>query len=147
MENKSLLTDVLSVLVPASLSNFNLVSVTEHPTYIEFRMEEKAELIPSSLVGKTNIVLDGFCNPVELQSFLLKDKPVYFKVYRRRWRESSFKVHHSNQYNLHPSGVKATFEFASFLKMKLDKHLGNITPFGDSLLIDNQKLWRWYHDH
>jgi len=31
--------------------------------------------------------------------------------------------------------------------MKLDKHLGNITPFGDSLLIDNQKLWRWYHDH
>ena len=24
--------------------------------------------------------------------------------------------------------------------------MGNITPFGDSLLIDNKKLWRWYHD-
>lgn len=30
--------------------------------------------------------------------------------------------------------------------MKLDKHLGNITPFGDSLLIEPKKLWRWYHD-
>ena len=30
--------------------------------------------------------------------------------------------------------------------MKLDKHLGNITPYGDSLLIDAKKLWRWYHD-
>jgi len=28
----------------------------------------------------------------------------------------------------------------------LDKHLGNITPYGDSLLIDESKLWRWYHD-
>jgi hypothetical protein len=24
--------------------------------------------------------------------------------------------------------------------------LGNITPFGDSLLVDPKKLWRWYHD-
>lgn len=129
MENNSLLTDVLAVLVPSSLSNFNLVSVTEHPTYIEFRMEEKVELIPSSLVGKTNIVLDGFCNPVELQSFLLKDKPVYFKVYRRRWRENSSKVHHSNQYNLHPTGVKATFEFASFLKDEVRQTLGEYNAF------------------
>jgi hypothetical protein len=30
--------------------------------------------------------------------------------------------------------------------MKLDKHLGNITPYGDSLLIEPKKLWRWYHD-
>jgi len=28
----------------------------------------------------------------------------------------------------------------------LDSHLGNITPYGDSLLIDNSKLWQWYHD-
>lgn len=28
----------------------------------------------------------------------------------------------------------------------MDKHLGNITPYGDSLLIDPKKLWRWYHD-
>lgn len=28
----------------------------------------------------------------------------------------------------------------------MDSHLGNITPYGDSLLIDNGKLWRWYHD-
>lgn len=28
----------------------------------------------------------------------------------------------------------------------MDKHLGNITPYGDSLLIDDSKLWRWYRD-
>jgi len=28
----------------------------------------------------------------------------------------------------------------------LDKHFGNITPFGASLLIDPKKLWRWYRD-
>ena len=28
----------------------------------------------------------------------------------------------------------------------MDKHLGNITPYGDSLLIESSKLWRWYHD-
>jgi len=30
--------------------------------------------------------------------------------------------------------------------MKLDNHLGNITPYGDSLLVEPEKLWRWYHD-
>ena len=30
--------------------------------------------------------------------------------------------------------------------MKLDKHLGNITPYGDSLLVEPKKLWRWYRD-
>ena len=30
--------------------------------------------------------------------------------------------------------------------MKLDKHSGNITPYGDSLLIEPKKLWRWYRD-
>lgn len=28
----------------------------------------------------------------------------------------------------------------------MDKHLGNITPYGDSLLVEPKKLWRWYRD-
>jgi uncharacterized protein YciW len=31
--------------------------------------------------------------------------------------------------------------------MKLDKRLENITPYGDSLLIEPKKLWRWYRDN
>jgi len=66
-----------------------------------------------------SVVLDGFCNPLELQTFPLNDKPVYFKIYRRRWKVSDDNKHHSNRYDLHPSGVKATFEFANFLKEEL----------------------------
>jgi hypothetical protein len=63
-----------------------------------------------------NIVLDGFCNPVELLHYSIQDKPLYLKIYRRRWKESGSTQHYSNRYDLHPEGVKATHCFASFLK-------------------------------
>jgi hypothetical protein len=66
--------------------------------------------------GDCEIVLDGFCNPLELQSFPLKGKPVYLKLYRRRWKHKGGDKHYSNSYNFNPDGVKATKEFASFLK-------------------------------
>jgi hypothetical protein len=116
MSVSTLLSHVLSVLIPESLSCFHLVSVKEHATYIELRLEDSADSIPLELLHRPSIVLDGFCNPIELQSFPLKGKPVYFKVYRRRWKESGGKEHYSHHYDLHPEGVKATHEFASFLK-------------------------------
>jgi len=119
-----LFTEVLSVLVPESLSLFKLVSVKEHATYIVFRLEDAKDKIPTELENSTKVVLDGFCNPVELQSFPLKGKPVYFKVYRRRWKETGSKQHFSHHYDLHPAGVKATHEFASFLKDEVGQTLG-----------------------
>ncbi|MDR2910559.1 MAG: hypothetical protein LBV47_04225 [Bacteroidales bacterium] len=61
-------------------------------------------------------MLDGFCNPVELLHYSIQDKPLYFKIYRRRWKQSGTTRHYSNHYDLHPGGVKATHRFASFLK-------------------------------
>ena len=124
MSNSLLLSDVLSVLVPESLSVFHLVSVQEHASYIEFRLEDSSELIPLALQESTKVVLDGFNNPVELQSFPLKGKPVYFKIYRHRWKESGSNEHYSHSYDLHPQGVKATHEFASFLKEEVGQTLG-----------------------
>ena len=60
-------------------------------------------------------ILDGFCHPLELLHFSIKGKPLYLNLYRRRWKESSSNDHYSNHYDLHPKGVKATHEFASFL--------------------------------
>lgn len=116
MSKEDLFDHLLSVLVPSSLSNFDMASVKESKNLIEFRMEEKPDSLPVILQGKSNVVLDGFCNPIELQSFPLKEKPVFYMVYRRRWKLSGEKQHFSNEYNLHPPGVKATHEFSSFLK-------------------------------
>jgi len=124
MSDIALLSNVLSVVVPESLSSFKLVSVTECTAYISFCLEDSVEKVPIALKNSVHVVLDGFCNPVELQSFPLKGKPVYFKIYRRRWKESSGKQHFSHNYDLHPAGVKATHEFASFLKDEVGQTLG-----------------------
>jgi hypothetical protein len=124
MSDSVLLSHVLSVLIPESLLSFNLVSVKEHSTYIEFRLEDSADRVLEALQDSQTVVLDGFCNPIELQSFPLKGKPVYFKIYRRRWKESGSNQHYSHNSDLHPSGVKATHEFASFLKDEVRQTLG-----------------------
>ena len=66
--------------------------------------------------GIRDVVLDGFCNPLELLHFAIKGKPLYLKLYRRRWKSSCSDQHYSNRYDFHLKGVKATHEFASFLK-------------------------------
>ena len=124
MSDSVLLSHVLSVLIPESLSSFHLISVKEHATYIELRLEDSADIIPYPLLNSQSIALDGFTNPIELQSFPLKGKPVYFRVYRRRWKEAGSKQHYSHSYDLHPDGVKATHEFASFLKDEVRQTLG-----------------------
>ena len=60
------------------------VSFSFHSEYIELRLEDSAEL----------------------QSFPLKGKPVYFKIYRYRWKESGGNRPHSHQYDLHIAGIK-----------------------------------------
>ncbi|MDL2254930.1 hypothetical protein LJB78_01440 [Bacteroidales bacterium OttesenSCG-928-J16] len=122
--SEKVITDLLSVLVPDSLSSFVLSGVTEYKDRIEFRMDEKETNIPSHLQNKGKVVLDGFCNPIELQSFPLKGKPVFYKVYRRRWKLGGTSQSSCNDHNLHPDGVKATQEFASFLKEEVGQTLG-----------------------
>ena len=118
-----LYSDLLLILLPASLRDFSLVSVSESPSCIVLRLEESVNNIPTALKDMPNIVLDDFCNSLELQTFPLNDKPVYFKIYRRRWKVSCDNKHHSNRHDLHPLGVKATFEFANFLKEEVGQTL------------------------
>ena len=129
MSDSVLLSRVVSVLIPESLSAFHLVSVKEYPDYIALRLEDSADVIPAALQNCQVVVLDGFCNPLELQSFPLKGKPVYFKIYRHRWKASGGGSPQSHQYDLHPEGVKATHEFASFLKEEVGQTLGEYNAF------------------
>jgi len=63
MSDIALFSNVLSVVVPESLSSFKLVSVEELPTYISFRLEDSVEKVPIALKNSAHVVLDVFCNP------------------------------------------------------------------------------------
>ena len=115
MEN--IFESLVASLLPSEIyEHFSLVGVTEKAHGIEIRLEEYSESVPSELSEKSSVVLDGFCNPLELLHFSMKGKPLYLRLYRRRWKESGSSKHYSNHYDFHPEGVKATHEFASFLK-------------------------------
>jgi len=105
-----------SMLPEVIHQHFEMVSLTEHSNRFEMKLEENASLVPHALSDISPVVLDGFCNPLELLHFSIKDKPLYLKLYRRRWKSTCSDKHYSNCYDLHPEGVKCTHEFASFLK-------------------------------
>jgi hypothetical protein len=108
---------IFRTLLPSDiLKDFLPVSISEKQHGVELRMEERETNLPIELSGISDAVKDGFCNPVELLHFHMNGKPLYLQLYRRRWRQSCSSRHYSNSYNLHPEGVKATYEFAAFLK-------------------------------
>lgn len=116
-------------------SHFEAEDIKEFSEHIEIRLEELAELVPKELSeSRGKIILDGFCNPVELQSFPLKGKAVYLKIYRRRWKEKDTSCHYSNSYTLHPQGVKATADFASFLKAAFGQTPDEHNTYRDGLM-------------
>jgi hypothetical protein len=116
LEIKAILEQVLRIIMPEEIvKNFQFKELKETKDTIELYMVENEESIPKSLEDK-EVVLDGFCNPIELQSFPQKGKTFYIKVIRRRWKEKGSTVSYSNDYELHYEGMKATKEFGDFLK-------------------------------
>lgn len=115
--SKSVLEDLVSLVAPGELSkSFSLVKIREEKSHIIIEFEEDPKLVPKELTGK-DVVLNGFMNPLELQTFPLKDKAVYLLVKRRRWkiRGNNDKSYH-NSYDLTETGVKASPAFGAFLK-------------------------------
>jgi hypothetical protein len=111
-----LLQELIKIHVPASyLAHFDLHEVKDKPDCYELVLHEKEDKIPGVLQGK-EVVLDGYCNPIQIltQSFSLKR--IYLVIKRRRWKEPGGDIHYSNEYDLHPKGAKVTPQFAAFLK-------------------------------
>lgn len=106
----------LQLIAPQEILNsFDLIEVKESTKFFELIFEEKVELIPESLKGQ-EVVLDGFCNPLSILSFPLKGQPTYLVLKRRRWKSKGGGTHYSNDYYFTHPGIKATKEFAAFLK-------------------------------
>lgn len=109
--------DLLSLIVPKEITeNFELIEIVEKDHMITLSFEELTSRVPEALQGKI-VVLDGYLNQLELQTFPLKDKTVYIAIRRRRWKEQGVTTpSYSNTYELHIEGMKTTKEFGAFLK-------------------------------
>ncbi len=71
---------------------------------------------PEAIKGKGEISLNGFMNPLELQTFPTKGKEVFLLLKRRRWKLKGSNKSYHNTYSFNDKGIKATKEFGDFLK-------------------------------
>jgi hypothetical protein len=105
------------MLVPENiLEDFDITDANELKEIWQIELHEKSDRIPNELQKEENVVFDGFCNPVEMLSHSFVLKPVYLKLFRRRWKLSNSDKHYSNTYNFTLKGLKMVPEFGIFLK-------------------------------
>ena len=79
-------------------------------------MREKEGLIPKELSGYEDIVFDGYCNPIETLSHSFVCKPIYLRLFRRRYKRKNRDEHFSNEYDVSLKGVRLVPEMGFFLK-------------------------------
>lgn len=138
-----MLVELSKVFFPLEVAeNFEINEINYYKDYIIIRFNELPESVPPELSDVEGIIKDGFLNPIELQSFPSKGKPVYLKLYRRRWKIQGEQKTYWNNYNLKPEGIKATRRFAFFVKKLLNFSSG-FKLISKATLVDRKKLWRW----
>jgi hypothetical protein len=81
--------------------------VVEKRECYELVLHEKEELIPGSLEGKS-VVLDSFCNPLNILTRSFSLKRIYLIIKCRRWKEAGSDNHYSNDYDLQAERIKMT---------------------------------------
>jgi len=112
-----LFSTVSSMLVPAHiLDHFEIWDAREYKTRWIIEMREKLGRLPLELSMYEDIVHDGYCNPIEALSHSFVCKPVYLRLYRRRYKRSNSDVHFSNEYDITLKGVRMVPEMGLFLK-------------------------------
>lgn len=107
---------VSTMYVPESiLADFEIYGAEKRNGNWVIELREKEERVAQGNVN-SSIVLDGYCNPIEVLSHGFSAGPVYLKIYRRRWKESNRDKHYSNEYDLSMKGMKIVPELGFFLK-------------------------------
>jgi hypothetical protein len=114
---ESLLSTVSTMLVPAHiLEYFEIWDAHEYKDRWVIEMREKEGFIPNDLSDCQDVVFDGYCNPLEALSHSFVCKPIYLRLYRRRYKRSNGDQHFSNEYDVTLKGVKMVPELGFFLK-------------------------------
>ena len=117
MKKEDLHEQMYDLLIPQEiLESFEIVSIKKNEEIVDIELVEK-ELIPAQLIGK-QAVLNGYMNPIELQTYPIQGRKCYLKLKRRRWKAQgttdSTSCH--NEYDFAAEGTKATKMFGAFLK-------------------------------
>ena len=115
---KDVLFELSRMVVPRDfLTYFEVFEVKELTNEWHVVLHEKEDLIPAKLKGKPDVVLDGYCNPLQILSHCFTLKPVYLVMKRRRWKQAGTDTHYSNEYTLTKDAAKLTPDMAGFLKI------------------------------
>ena len=114
---ETLFSTVSTMLVPQHvLEYFEIWDAHEYKDRWVIEMREKTGLIPEELQSCEDVVFDGYCNAMETLSHSFVCKPIYLRLYRRRYKRSNSDIHYSNEYDVTLKGVKMVPEFGFFLK-------------------------------
>ncbi len=120
--------DLIELFAPQEiLQDFNFEKLVDENGIYRIYMVEKYDVahIPAELKKEvngdlSNIVLDGYTNYIELQTFPAVGKEVFLYLKRRRWKvkQGQRQEHKSytNSYSYTEKGMKATKAFGDFLK-------------------------------
>lgn len=112
-----LFSTVSSMLVPEHiLAYFEIWDAHECKERWVIEMREKEGFIPEALTDFADVVLDGYCNPIDALSHSFVCKPIYLRLYRRRYKRSNSDEHFSNEYDVTLKGVRMVPELGLFLK-------------------------------
>lgn len=112
-------TDLIRLLVPSEiLEHFDYDHYEEVSGVIRIHLVEKKDAAhyPKSILGKGRCSLNGYMNPIELQTFPVQGKEVFLLLKRRRWKLFGSNTSYFNEYDFYEKGMKATKEFGAFLK-------------------------------
>jgi hypothetical protein len=114
---ESLNITISNMLVPSHvLAHFEIWDAHEYKERWVIEMREKEGLIPSELSEYSDVVFDGYSNPIETLSHSFVCKPIYLRLFRRRYKRSNSDTHYTNEYDVTLKGVKMVPELGIFLK-------------------------------
>ncbi len=109
------LSTLIKLILPKELSDyFTVLGIKEEDKNIELFLEEKN--IPPEGYKKDDLLSKGYYEPVSIQDFPLRDRPVYLNIKRRRWKVKSTQKSISRDWKTVAQGTQLTQEFADFLK-------------------------------
>ena len=117
MNQEELQGRLYSLIIPEEiLVSFEIESIKETEETVDIELVEK-ELVPAQLAGK-QAVLNGYMNPIELQSYPIQGRKCFLKLKRRRWKAqgTTDSTNCHNEYDFAAEGTKATKLFGAFLK-------------------------------
>ena len=112
-------SSLIKLLVPKEiLEHFEFTGYEERDNVYRIHLTEKNDLshIPKSILYQGKAVLDGYMNPLELQTYPINGQEVFLYLKRRRWKIKGDNKGHHNNYSFYKQGMKATKSFGAFLK-------------------------------